>query len=186
MLLALLIGGFKAANSFLERIKNAPESSEAARVEFNIAAAKMAKDRWLGVGLNNFSRVLTDTPEYREHFSVMANETQAGVAHHIYWLTAAEIGFSGLAIFLILIGRLALIAAWHGLRSGSFEGNLLIGLFFGFMALHLSGFLEWAMRITPVTYLFYINCGICVGLAGALQTSERARGNANWPKQLAA
>ena len=125
----------------------------------------MAKDHGLGVGINHFSHALTASERYRGHLVIMANETQGGVAHHIYWLTAAETGYIGLAIYVALLARVALLAGWRGYAATGPEANLLIGFFFGFISLYLSGFLEWAMRITPVTYLFYLNCGVCVALA---------------------
>ena len=173
--LAMLGGGIKAADSFLDRMRNAPKSSEAARDEFNVAASMMAREHTFGVGLNNFSHVLTVNPHYNEHIEVMANEEQAGVAHHIYWLTAAEMGYPGLAAFLIVIVRFAWLAVWTGWRSESVEGLILFGYFFGYCALHASGFLEWAFRITPVMYLFTITAGICVAFADVARQNMRPR-----------
>jgi O-antigen ligase len=136
-----------------------------ARDEFNIAADKMAHDNIFGVGLNNFSHVLTITPKYNEHIEVMKNEEQAGVAHHIYLLTAAEMGYAGLLVFLVIIARFVFIAFRFFRSSKSIEGSLAFGIGLGFCALHASGFLEWALRITPVTYMFTIICGVLVSIA---------------------
>ena len=165
LILAIMaIGGLKAADSIMYRFQNAPKSSEEARVEFNHAAHIMADDHVLGVGLNNFSYVLTVESRYNSHIRVMENEEQAGVCHHIYWLTAAEMGYGGLGLFLVLIGRFLWRAGRGALRNRSFEDVLLVGSMMGFCTLHASGFLEWAFRITPVMYQFAIASAFSVAL----------------------
>jgi hypothetical protein len=77
--LAVFIGGALAAKSILDRIHNAPESSEEARAEFNIAAKMMMRDHAIGVGVNNFSRVLTANQKYNQYLSVMEDEEQAAL-----------------------------------------------------------------------------------------------------------
>jgi O-antigen ligase len=163
---AVLLGGSMAADSLLDRVKNAPESSEEARDEFNAAAGMMLRDHPMGVGLNHFSRVLSTVPRYRDNLVVMANEEQGGVAHHIYRLTAAELGWPGLFLFLVIVGRFLWIALRHGWRSRSLDGSLLTCMGLGFVTLHLSGFLEWGFRITPIFYLFLVMSGFAVALAG--------------------
>lgn len=177
---AILAGGVKAVDTVVERFQSAPLESAEAREEFNAAAAMMAHDHLFGVGLNNFSHVLTNISEYRQHIVVMAGEQQAGVAHHIYWLTAAEMGYPGLVVFVIVIGRFVWLAgrcAWRGGRS--LEGLLLSGFFLGFCALHAVGFLEWTLRITPVSYLFTVSLGICVAFAEVVQQQLRPRSEAS-------
>ncbi|OGG44596.1 MAG: hypothetical protein A3F84_05555 [Candidatus Handelsmanbacteria bacterium RIFCSPLOWO2_12_FULL_64_10] len=168
--LGMLAGGLKSADTLFERFRGAPEESALARKEFEAAAAWMVNDRPLqGVGLNNFSYVLTIPSKYRENFKTMAGERQAGVAHHIYLLTAAEMGYPGLIVFVILIGRFAWLAGRHAWGARSLEALLLFGFFLGLCALYAVGFLEWTLRITPVSYLFIISCGICVALAEAVR-----------------
>ncbi len=158
----LTVGGGMAADSFLDRIRNAPESSAEARSEFNVAARYMAHDYPLGVGLNRFPEVLTVRQEYRAHIRVMGTEEHAGVAHHIYWLTAAELGWPGLLLFLVIMARFTL----RGLRCSDRGEMRMLGfaLFTGLMTLHASGLLEWAFRITPVTALF----GVVAAMAASI------------------
>ena len=163
--IAVLLGGSMAADSLLDRVKNAPESSEEARDEFNAAAGMMLRDHPFGVGLNQFSRVLSTVPRYRDNLVVMANEEQGGVAHHIYRLTAAELGWPGIFLFLVIIGRFLWTAAHHGWRSRGLEGSLLVCIGLGFVTVHLSGLLEWGFRITPIFYLFLVMSGFAVALA---------------------
>jgi hypothetical protein len=164
LLLALLfiLGGIRAAGPILDRIRSAPAASGAARDEFNYAAELMLRDHPFGVGLNNFSYVLTNQEKYRAHFEAMKYEEQAGVCHHIYWLTAAETGYLGLLLYLVLMARFTWIALRGSFRGKSVERTLLFGIFLGFCALHASGFYEWAFRVTPVLQLFAISAAMAV------------------------
>ena len=163
----LLLGAFgslPAADSLIARVREAPASSTAARDEFNAVADRMAREHLLGVGLNNFSHVLTATPRYREGLVILAGEPQGGVVHHIYRLMAAELGYLGLLVFLMTVGRFWGTAVHRGFSSRSRAGTLLVALALGSTTLHLSGLLEWTLRITPVTYMFMIVCGLTVAL----------------------
>lgn len=173
VLIAGLGGLGMAADSFVERFLNAPESSAEARDEFNRAATAMAEDHMLGVGINTFPRVLTDDGRYRQFLRVVENEEQAGVAHHIYLLTAAETGFVGLALFLAIMARIFLVAL-RGIRSQSRLGALLLwGALVGFCTLHVGGLFEWAFRITPVLYMWAVASALAVGLAESARVPFR-------------
>jgi hypothetical protein len=160
MVLGVVVGGAMAAKTVINRFQTAPKESEAAREEFNTAARMMLADHFFGVGLNNFSEVLSKEQRYREHIVVMKAEEQAGVAHHIYLLTAAEMGRIGLAAYLVIIFSFMWMALWGALRGRSVENGLLWGLFLGAGALHLVGLKEWALRVTPPTYMFAITSGL--------------------------
>lgn len=171
----LMLGGMaKASDSLINRVKNAPKASEQARDEFNIAADAMLKDHPAGVGLNNFSSVLTNDVTYRAGITVMKNEVQAGVCHHIYKLTAAELGYAGLGLFLLILARFEwrmLRYAWQG---GRLEGLLLAGWAIGGLALHLGGMLEWAFRVTPVVQQYMVVAGLGAGLSELARQGRRA------------
>lgn len=171
--LALLAGGAKAADSFIKRFQNAPKSSEEARHEFNHAAELMSGDRLLGVGLNNFSRALTVDGRYNRHIRVMADEAQGGVCHHIWWLTAAETGWLGLLLFAAALAQWCLIALRRAWPLRSLEQLLLAAALLGMLALHTSGFLEWALRITPVSYQLVVVAGLVCGCAHRVATERR-------------
>jgi hypothetical protein len=164
-LLALFLGAgaVRAAIPIIERFRNAPPASEEARDEFNYSAQLILLDHPLGVGLNDFSYVVTTERKYHEHFRAMANEAEAGVCHHIYWLTAAEMGYIGLLLYLAIVVRFGWASLRGALKRKSPEGTLLFGVFLGIVALQVSGFFEWAFRVTPVMQLFMIS--------GALATS---------------
>lgn len=173
--IALCIGGALTMKSIQDRVKNAPESSEEARVEFNIAAKMMLADHPLGVGINNFSAVLTKESRYNGHITVMADEEQSGVCHHIYLLTCAELGYGGIAAFLLIILRWAGRSLIYAFKSKEMEGLILFGLLFGFITLHISGLLEWGLRITPVTFLFVICGAVSAGLCDRIDFQTKAR-----------
>jgi hypothetical protein len=69
-------------------------------------------------------------------------------------------GRIGLAAYLVIIFRFMWMALLGALRGRSVENALLFGLFLGAAALHLVGLKEWALRITPPTYMFAITSGL--------------------------
>ncbi len=171
--LGLLVGGARVLPRVLERFEQAPEASAMARDEFNHAAKLMLEDHPEGVGVNQFSRVLTDNPRYNRHITVMAVEKQKGVCHHIYWLTAAEMGYAGLALFLVVISRFAFRAFVFAWRTPGRDGLVQAAIFLGTLSLHVSGLLEWVFRITPLFFAYLLLCGVSVALAD-LERDRRA------------
>jgi hypothetical protein len=145
----------------------------------NEAAAQMLRDHAFGVGLNCYSYVLTHRLDQddrgKELLSEKEDEQQASFCHHIYWLTAAETGYLGLAVFIVVILRFMWLTGSYALRSSSLEAILLSAYFLGFLAAHLQGFSEWALRSTPSIYLFALSSGVCVAFAQAIADRERQR-----------
>ena len=174
---ALLVGGLAAAPTIWLRVETAPSESWQARQEHNKAAAGMARQAPFGVGLNNYSYVLTRQVDRNDKGLELAGEKrdqgeQPGFCHHIYWLTAAETGYLGLAVFLVFISRFLWLAFRHA-WGPSFESALLCGCFLGLCAQHLTGFFEWVLRSTPILYLYIILCGLCVALAESIGQAEK-------------
>lgn len=160
-----LMGAVKVADSFIDRINNAPKSSKEAREEFNAAADAMMRDHFFGVGLNNFSLALTDKDEYKQFMVVMSNEEQAGVCHHIYRLMGAEMGKIGLFFFLLIMTRFTWICLYGFFSGKDLGAAVCFGIFSGFISLHLSGFFEWAFRLTPVMAAFAVMAALGSSLA---------------------
>ena len=171
----MLVGAAKSYDTLVARFLYAPAASHDARKEFNRAAAMMASDHVFGVGLNCYSRVLTDTPEYRDHIEVMSNESQAGVCHHIYWLTAAETGWIGATLFGLLLARFWLRLPLTALAGADFHRMILLSLLIGIAGVHLIGLYEWVFRITPVYHLFVVITGLSVALAEQLDLASQPR-----------
>ena len=169
----MIVGGAMAADTIIDRFMNAPESSGEARDEFNYAAELMANDKAFGVGLNCFPHVMTYTEKYSGHVEVMANEEHAGVVHHIYWLIASELGFPGLYVMLLIIFRFTIRGLFWCLPPRSPEACLLTPFMMGAASLWLTGLFEWAMRVTPQSYLYMIVSAILVGLTERVREQKR-------------
>jgi hypothetical protein len=173
--ISIIVGGLLAMPSIIARINSAPEESEEARKEFNLAAKSMANDYLFGIGVNNFPRVLTKVGRYNQYISVMEDEEQSGVCHHIYNLTAAELGKPGLFVFVVILLRFLWRNVWGIFRGPKdFQTTLLFGFLFGALALHISGFAEWVFRITPVTYTYAICAGMMVAFSEFPQKRPKA------------
>ena len=177
LVLLIMLAGIRAAGPILDRIRSAPQASAAARDEFNEAARLMLASNPFGVGVNNFSYVLTTQPQFRAHFDVMKNEVQGGVCHHIYWLNAAETGYVGLAIYLVLMLRFTYSALVGAIRNRTLQGTLLFGVFLGLCAMHAVSFYEWAFRLTPVMQLFAISAAIAVAWPERVPALSKVRVN---------
>jgi hypothetical protein len=173
VVIGLALGGAVLAKSVIERFEEAPEASALARGEFNRVAARMAADYPLGVGINLYSAVASENPRYHDEFKIMANEDQTGVCHHIYRLTAAEMGWYGLAVFVFVLLRFVLRTAATAWRRKQPDGLIQFGFLAGAVALHLSGFFEWAFRLTAVFYPFLVCAGVSMGMADLARDEER-------------
>ncbi len=183
--MASVIGGIMVSDTLLDRIKNAPESSAEARDEFNVAAKLMAADHFFGVGLNNFSITMTNVEKYRAQVEVMANEEQSGVAHHLYLLTAAETGYIGLALQVIVFALVQFTLLGFLLKRRSkaekaalgFLPQVVIATMVGQYALFTSCFFEWAFRITPViSQYFTVSAIVCAAVSRSALSGESGLG----------
>jgi len=152
LILCMTLGGLMVIDTVIDRFLNAPKTSEEARNEFEVAAIMMADDNKFGVGLNQYSQVLTVTKKYREHISVMRYETQAGVAHHIYLLTAAEMGYWGMYYLILIMVLFIFSMIWNGLSWKTIEQRLLLALVVGLTAVFAIGMFEWVLRQSTVLY----------------------------------
>ena len=163
-LLGILFVGLlllKAADTIARRFETAPEESALARVEFNAAAERMLDASPLGVGINQFSLALGSDPR----------GPGSGIVHNIYWLTAAELGYFGFAAFVALLLGPFLQALRYGWRTrGDARGDELLGFAVGLLAMYAQGWLEWAWRQTPLSYLFWL----VVALVGSTVRQLRA------------
>lgn len=154
---ALLLA--KSADSIIERLETAPKASLEARDRFEGAAKAMLEDHALGIGINNYSYVLAHAG-YADRFE-MPEVDRDGLAHHIYWLTAAELGYLGLLAYLWLILSplwTALKGAWRA--RDDIRGDVMLGAAAGMLAMHVHGTAEWIARQAPMMYLFFMVAGM--------------------------
>lgn len=168
---ALLV---RAWDSLVDRFTNAPKESAEGREQFEAAAALMLREHPLGMGINQYSLAL-EQAGYGARVGILGYDA-SGIVHNIYWLTAAETGYLGLAVFLALLGAPVVTALRAGLRARrDVRGDVLIGFAVGLLLLYAQGTLEWALRQTTLSYLFWTIAGVIDGLARQL-ASDRARG----------
>ena len=175
--ICIILGGIVVIDTVIDRFLNAPKESEEARNEFEIAAIMMADDNSLGVGLNQYSQVLTVTEKYRKHISVMKNEEQAGVAHHIYLLTAAEMGYWGMYYFILIIVVFLFSMFWNGLAWKTLEQRLLLALVVGFAVVFAIGLFEWVLRQSPVLYELAVAAGFGQALITKIKNDKKLERN---------
>lgn len=149
----------KSADTIVDRFLNAPKESEEARHLFNQAAEMMADDHVFGVGINMYSHVL-DKGGYADVLGIYEGD-RSGIAHHIYWLTAAELGYFGLATFILLLAAVWVTAARSG-RLPGVRGDVAIGLVAGLSVTYVQGVAEWIMRQTNFSYVFWLFAALAV------------------------
>jgi hypothetical protein len=116
---------------------------------------------------------LTDLKKYREHFKVMKNEEEGGVAHHIYLLTAAELGYGGMYAFVGLVVLFGLSMVLFGITWKSLEQRLLLALAVGFFVLFLIGFYEWVIRQSTVLYQLVVAVGFGQALINSVKIQKK-------------
>jgi hypothetical protein len=163
----------KSFDSIVERFLTAPEASVAARDRFEAAAQAMVSDNVFGIGLNQYSHVL-EHGGYADRFE-MPDVDRDGLAHHIYWLTAAELGWHGLLAYLWLIAMPLFTAVRGALRfKGDVRGDILLGCAAGMAAMHVHGLAEWIARQTSMMYLFFTVVGLTVAMSRAAERSRNA------------
>ena len=160
MLAAAGLGTLKFTDTLFQRLRDAPPASGETREEFNLCAVEMARELPLGVGINNYVYAINNTP-YGAQAPAYADGTKdAGVCHHIYLLTAAEMGYVGLFFFVLMIGAVQ-FRAFQIVRHA--RDPLLkayaVGCFVGLFSLHLQGLLEWVLRQTNVWFFFCTMAG---------------------------
>ena len=143
----------KSADTIINRFVNAPKESEQARVLFNAAAKMMANEHVFGIGINQFSTVL-DHGGYADRLGI-ASVDRNGIAHHIYWLTAAELGYFGLGTFLLMLLTVLLVGV-RAARIPGVRGDIALGLVAGLVVTYMQGTAEWIMRQTTFSYAFWL------------------------------
>jgi O-antigen ligase len=161
MMLVSLAGAVKVAPSIIKRFETAPVESGLSRHQANGAALAMARDHLFGVGLNNYSYVVNNTA-YSDYIPL---ESDRGIVHNVYLLHASELGWLGLAAFLLVLGRFLWLAVSFILRRrDDITSSMAIGIFAGMVALWTQSLLEWLFRQTYVTVEFFLLAGLLAAL----------------------
>lgn len=144
-----------------------------------LIARTIAADRWLGVGLNNWSYWVSnkygpmlgwhfvpyiDTEQYPSDRVPSGRSNldaaQAAPAHNLGALTLGELGIPGLIIFtLVWLRWFQMGASFLHKRLRPLEYRLGIGFFFACWGIFLQSLTEWAYRQTPIFFTFNIILG---------------------------
>ncbi len=166
-------------------------------------AEAIAKDNWLGVGLNNWSFWVSNKygprlgyrfvpyhgtdiePSYVLHSENNVDMPQAAPAHSLAALTLGELGIPGVVLLGLLWLRWFQMAASFFLkRSSDPMRRLGIGLFFSLSGLFLQSLTEWVFRHLPIYYMAHILLGALAALYWAKRHSARSVSEAHAPEQV--
>lgn len=174
-IVALILGTaltIKSLDTIVDRFLHAPEASARGRALFESASARMLADHPLGIGLNNFSHVLA--AEYGASAGLPEYD-QSGIVHHIYWLTAAELGYLGLLVYLAFVVYPIVVGArWLRRWRADPRGDVILGCTAGLIVTAGQGVLEWLSRQTVMGYLIWIQMVLILALVRQLRERSDA------------
>jgi hypothetical protein len=160
----------QAWDTIVDRFTNAPRESAEGRVLFEHAAERMLADHPMGVGINLFSHVLEHDGYGRDER--LPEYDRSGIVHNVYWLTAAEVGYFGVGAYaLVLAGPIVTALRAAAGRRRDVRRDVLFGLAVGLAVLYAQGTLEWALRQTALSYLFWIIAAMIAGISRSLRSS---------------
>ncbi len=145
----------KAWDTISERFNTAPKESAETRVILAEAAIKMANDKTLGIGLNNFGLKINDPYPYNNHFpeKTLRNEKTGGLVETIYLMIAAETGWFNLFIFLCFIFNFYFSNLRNYLYYKKTSINFIsIAFIGGLSSIYVQSTLEWVLKQTNNYY----------------------------------
>lgn len=136
------------------------------RAAFERAAMSMAKDHPFGVGANNYV-VVANTQGYsaRAGVATVSGSLSAQV-HNAYLLSAAEMGFGGMAVFAVMMMWPILVAlrcSWRFRKDA--RGELLLGLAAALIVVAVHSLFEWIFVSYQVEYMYAITVGLIAGVS---------------------
>jgi len=147
----------------IERFENAPKASGEARKQFAQAAVNMIRDKkWIGVGLNNWSILISPPYHYTEHReqsffnendenavveTIYQDELEGGIVETIYLLVGAECGIPCLLALLSWFGYywVSSFRLLKLLRRTEYF-YLPAGVFGALTAVFMQSALEWVLK----------------------------------------
>ena len=166
--------GILAVQKMVRRIEEAPAASGEARHNFNDTAREMAADRFLGVGINNYSYG-TEATIYSEPYEGGLDE--GGLCHNLYYLILGETGWFGLCTFV-----LTLATAYMGIgrfiffhRSEDLRSVWMVGWLAGLTTAVVQSSLEWALLQTTLSFSFFGLLGVAAAIPRMASGARVAR-----------
>ncbi len=160
--LAVAAIGLKSADALLERFTqlNPTAASLTQRTLLNNEAKMMARDFILGVGMGNFSAWSM------LRYAALSQAEVGNFAHNSFYLTMAEVGYLGLAAFVMYWLRYIQIG-WATFRQRIHESDeanfcTIMGVNLAVVFLLPQLWFQFTYRATPVYMLVHILLGIGV------------------------
>ncbi len=152
-----MAGLAKSLDSIITRFLTAPEESANTRVVLAQAAVKMADDKKLGVGLNNFSLKMSTKYPYSSHIHIKTDqdgvEEAGGIVETVYLLIAAECGWHTLGVYFFMLISFYMRNLVNLFRTKDpFFKSVCIGIFAGLTAIYVESSLEWVLKQTNNFY----------------------------------
>lgn len=146
-----------ALDSIVRRFLEAPVESANTRVRLAQAAVKMADDKVLGVGLNNFSLKMSTKYPYSSHIDVKIDdrgvEEAGGIVETVYLLVASECGWHTLGIYFFLLITFYVRNLANIFRAKDILlKTISIGIFGGLTGIYIESTLEWVLKQTNNFY----------------------------------
>lgn len=175
---SLVVGSailIKAADTIAERFRTAPEESADVRVMLAEAAVKMANDKVLGVGLNNFGIKINPPYKYGDHIEHKegGEDVKNGLVETVYLMIAAETGWHNLAVFAFWLLYMLFLNLKNMLF---FRRDMLffipVGITGGLIAIYLESSLEWVLK---QTHNFFQLMLIFAIIGAVIKIKERER-----------
>ena len=189
----LVAGGIvgKSWHTLEERFKESSigkeyttNTKEQGRGYYILLARTIASDRFLGVGLNNWSYLVSNQygPALGWHFVPYIgterwpsdkvppgrdnlDAAQAAPAHNLGALTVGELGIPGLLLFsLVWMRWFQMGASFLWKRISDPTHRMGAGFFFASCGIFLQSFTEWVYRQTPIYFSFHILLGALASL----------------------
>ncbi|MEW6306711.1 MAG: O-antigen ligase family protein [Verrucomicrobiota bacterium] len=153
-------------------------------------AHAIVEERFLGVGLNNWSYWVSktygaklgllyedyDDLDYVPSKEILASFHYAAPAHNLGALTVGELGVPGLLIFALLWMRwfqMGFVFLWK--RSTEAVHQLGIGFYFATCGVFLQSLTEWVYRQTQIMFAFHLVLGAMASLYYLRRRARRER-----------
>jgi O-antigen ligase len=138
------------------------------RAQFESAASMMLQEHPLGVGANHYAVELF-LGGYGARAGMWWGNMRA-IVHNVYWLTAAEMGHSGVVALLILFVVPLVMAFRLALeRRRGHQRDVLLGLGVGLAMFCAHSLFEWIWRLTEVSYVYFMTTAMVPVLAKQLR-----------------
>ncbi len=166
---------FKASDTIMERISNAPKESLNVRILLAQAAQNMANDKIFGVGINNFGLKINPPYSYGNHIPRTDAYDKGGLVETIYLMIAAETGWHNLVVFVCFLLYFYFKNIQNYFRmKGSEYRYIPLGIIGALSAIYVQSTLEWVLKQTNNFYQLMFIFAI-IGVVSRLLENQREK-----------